>query len=249
MRVIKFLSPLKPLKPAYHLFLKVFKIRRVLDAKAYVDTVKKSGALQLELLKKEDCVPSSKVLEIGCGYLHLGRYLIDFLDKSNYVGVDPNDWLRNLAVKKDELSELIHRKAAVFLNNENFDATEVGKEFDFIFSHSVLSHAAHWQLNQYLENCLKVLAEEGVILASIRLAEGNEFGSKGNNGEDSGCQEWKYPGVSYFTLATVKETAKKLGLSAIYKPEYTAFYIQERPCEYHDWIVFRRNKGSNRQNS
>lgn len=233
---------LSPLRPAYYLFLRVFKIRRVIDAKNYVATIEKSGLLQLELLKKEGCAPTSKVLEFGCGYLHLGRCLIHFLDKSNYVGVDPNDWLRNLAIKKDNLHGFIDSKGALFLNNEDFDASSTGKSFDFIFSHSVLSHSAHWQLALYLENSLKVLAPQGVILASIRLAEGNDFGSMGNNGKDSRDLEWQYPKCSFFTLATIKETAQKLGLTATLKPEYTAFYIQERPSECHDWIVFRKKE-------
>jgi cyclopropane fatty-acyl-phospholipid synthase-like methyltransferase len=58
--------------------------------------------------------------------------------------------------------------------------------FDYIFSHSILSHAAHWQLDQYLENSKRVLAPNGVMLASIRLAEGNSYGSGGSpNKSDS----------------------------------------------------------------
>ena len=98
---------LSPLRPVFYFLLRTFKIRRVIDAKTYVGTVEKSGLLQLELLKREGCLPSSRVLEFGCGYLHLGRCLIAYLDEAGYVGVDPNDWLRNLAIKKDKLEALI----------------------------------------------------------------------------------------------------------------------------------------------
>lgn len=50
-----------------------------------------------------------------------------------------------------------------------------------MLSHSVLSHAAHWQLGEFLANVGVVLAPGGVILASLRLAERNAYGSAGSN--------------------------------------------------------------------
>ena len=231
---------LSPLRPAFYFLLRTFKIRRVIDAKTYVGTIEESGKIQFELLKREGIQPSAHVLEYGCGYLHLGSVLLNFLEESHYVGVDPNDWLRNLAIRKDKLEGLIEDKKPLFLSNDTFDASGSGRVFDYIFSHSVLSHAAHWQLKQYLENALAVLAPGGTIIASIRFAEGNEYGSLGNAGEDSLCEEWQYPGGSYFKIDTIAETAKSLGLTMTHKPEYTAYYTQKRPAECHDWVIFKR---------
>ena len=57
------------------------------DPKRYVSNDMVSGQLQLELLKRQGCQPTSKVLELGCGCLHLGIPLLRFLNESNYVGV------------------------------------------------------------------------------------------------------------------------------------------------------------------
>jgi len=51
-------------------------------------------------------------------------------------------------------------------------------------------------------------------------------------------KEWQYPGVSWFKLSTITKTADIEGLTTVHIPEYTAFYTETRPNEYHDWLVF-----------
>ena len=211
--------------------------------KRYVGTDRKSGQLQFELIKKVGCQPNTRVLEIGCGCLHLGIPLIQYLDKGNYVGIDPNEWLRQKAMKKRKTRDLIEVKQARFLSVDNFDASSLDIKFDLVFSHSVLSHIAHWQLEQFLQNVSKVLESDGTILSSIRLSEGNVYGSTGTpNGEDSMADEWQYPGVSFFKLSTVRKVAGEQGFTVIHLPEFTEFYTKVRPNEFHDWILFQRKK-------
>jgi len=105
------------------------------DAKHYVHTDGISGLLQFELLKREGCRPDSTVLEIGCGCLHAGIPLIQYLEKGNYVGVDPNRWLRQEAMKNRHVRRLVKHKQARFLAVDDFDASGVGMKFDIVFSH------------------------------------------------------------------------------------------------------------------
>jgi len=213
------------------------------EADRYVGTDEVSGKLQLELAKREGCKPGSKLLEIGCGNLHGAVPLIEYLEKGNYVGVDPNEWLRKVATKKRHVRQLLKEKRARFLNVEDFDASQLGIKFDFVFSHSVLSHCAHWQLELFLRNISRVLAPGGRILASIRLAEGNAYGSSGTpDREDSRDETWQYQAVSWFKLSTVKDAAEKQGLVAVCIPEYTEFYVETRPKEFHDWLVMYQKR-------
>jgi cyclopropane fatty-acyl-phospholipid synthase-like methyltransferase len=224
-------SPIKRLLIPY--------LPRTLKARSYVGTDEVSGQLQLELLKQQGCRPNSKVLEMGCGRLHAGIPVMVYLDKGNYLGVDPNEWLRHTVMKNRHVRQVIEEKQPTFLSADDFDASELGIKFDFVLSHSVLSHCAHWQLELFLRNVAKVLAPGGRILASIYLAEGNAYGSRGTpDKEDSMHQEWQYPGVSFFKLSTVVKTADTLGLTAVHIPGYTEFYTQTRPKECHDWLVF-----------
>lgn len=169
---------------------------------------------------------------------------MQFLERGAFVGVDPNAWLIKDAIQKPELQRLVAEKQPEFLFRDDFDAGSLNRKFDFVLSHSVLSHAAHWQLEQFLRNTAGVLAPGGRIVASIRLAEGNAVGSAGSpNHEDSMDEQWVYPGVSYFKLATVNAVADRVGLVARNAPEHTAFYTRTRPREYHDWMVFSHKEG------
>lgn len=210
-------------------------------ARVYVATDEVSGQLQLALLKREGCSPSSRVLEVGCGCLNAGIALIGYLKADHYVGIDPHEWLRQAALGTRRIRRLVACKRPVFLTRDDFDASALGLSFDFVLAHSVLSHCAHWQLNQFVANVSRVLAPKGRILASIRLAEGNPYGSPGTpDKKDSMDLEWQYPGVSWFRFATVAETAERYGLTAVVIPAYTEFYISQRPREIHDWMVLAR---------
>jgi len=218
-----------------------FRLKNLLKPKdpvEYVGTTKISGEVQFELLKKEGLSPKSTILEIGCGHLHLAVPIVKYLEANNYVGIDPNVWIRKLALKDPAVANLMKEKNVTFLSVDDFDASSTGRVFDYIFSHSILSHAADWQLGLFLQNAKKVLAPGGRILSSIRLAEGNNYGSTGTpDKEDSKDAEWVYPGVSWFTLPRIQREAAKVGLKVQVKPEYTEFYIKTKPNEIHDWLV------------
>jgi SAM-dependent methyltransferase len=209
------------------------------EARRYVGTGLGTGATQLELLKLEGCAQGSDVLEVGCGCLTAGVPLIEYLEAGRYVGIEPNTWLVESALKVRRIRRLAARKRPVFLAREDFDASELGRTFDYVLSHSVLSHCAHWQLDQFIANASRVLRPGGRIVASIRLAEGNDYGSRGSpDKKDSRDEEWQYPDVSWFTFETVRETAARHGLDVAVKPEYTERYVARIAREFHDWLVF-----------
>jgi cyclopropane fatty-acyl-phospholipid synthase-like methyltransferase len=210
-------------------------------AKEFVGTDDTNGNLQLALLVAEGCTPASSVLEVGCGALHTAVPTVRFLDAGQYVGIDPATWLREAAMTAPAVRRLMSEKQAEFLDVDNFDASSLGRTYDFVISHSILSHAAAAQLPEYLANTSKVLSARGKILASLRLAEGNDFGSAGSpDGADSEDGTWVYPGVSYFTVDTLRRTAASLELDVEFKPEYTALFTAVQPHQVHDWVVFTR---------
>jgi SAM-dependent methyltransferase len=181
------------------------------------------------------------VLEVGCGCLNAGVPVMTYLRRGRYVGIEPNRWLLDAAFADRRVALLARRKRPMFLTVTDFDATALGRTYDYVLSHSVLSHCAHPQLDQFMSNVTRVLRPTGRIVASIRLAEGNAFGSPGTpDKEDSRHDEWQYPDVSWFTLATVQQTAARYGLSAAVKPEYTQLLVARREHEIHDWLVLSR---------
>lgn len=210
-------------------------------AARYVGSTSRSGRVQLEILQREGLTPGATVLEIGCGALHAGLPIIEYVEHGRYVGLDPNEWLREPAIRSRRNAATMAAKQPQFLTREDFDASELGLTFDFVLSHSVLSHAAHWQLSQFFEATAKVLAPGGRIVASIRLAEGNRFGSPGSPSlSDSLDEAWVYPGTSYFTLPTIEKTAALSDLRVCVVEDHTARLTEVRPEESHDWLVLER---------
>lgn len=199
------------------------------EATRYVATSRASGEVQLELLKLEGCTSGDAVLEVGCGCLNAGIPVMQYLEAGKYVGIEPNRWLLDAALASRRVRWLVFRKRAVFLERTDFDASELGRTFDYVLSHSILSHCAHHQLDEFVANVARVLSPKGKIVASIRLAD-----------RDSMDDEWQYPGVSWFSLATVEETAARHGLRVVVKSEYTALMTARRPHEIHNWLVFSR---------
>jgi SAM-dependent methyltransferase len=215
---------------------------KVAEARAYVGNGAVSGSLQCEILKKEGCKPESYVLDIGCGALYAGFFLAHYLNEYRFVGMEPNKWLIDAALEQECVQDVMDRKSARFLYRDDFDASSLNTGFDFILSHSILSHAAEWQLDQFLKNTSKVLNPGGKIVASLRLAEGNDLGNSGTvDKKDSKDDHWLYPGNSFFQFDTVVQAAAICGLKAELRPEFTELLTSVNYGEFHDWFVFTRS--------
>lgn len=209
-------------------------------AQAYVGNANEhyfmAGICQLELLKRNGLKPHHNVLEIGCGALVLGRPLIQHLDPDRHVGIEPNTWLVDAARGHfPDMGDLFSDKKPIFLDRTDFDASETGRKFDFVMSHSVLSHAPHWQLPIFFEKVSKILGPYGVVVASLRM-----FDPNGKLMGDSLHEEWQYPGASYFAIETIQREARKVGLEAEHIPEYRALFTRYTPSNIHDWIRVKR---------
>lgn len=194
------------------------------EAKQYVCTDEGSGWLQLAILWAEGLQPTDSVLEIGCGALHLAVPLGEFLDVGNYVGIDPNAWVRQTRVT--DLNYLISARGAHFETRDDFDARDLGRTYDYVFAHSVLSHATDEQLRLFLARSAEVLAFEGKIIFSVRLGE-----------HSSHSKRWRYPEITCFSIDDVEHEARAQGLKVYVDHDYTEFVTALRPDEFHDWII------------
>lgn len=225
------------------------------DAKSYVtgglpQVWGISGGLQLELLKRNGCVPTSKVLEIGCGCLNAGVPIMRFLEPDNYVGIEPNKWLVDAILQEDDVAALVKDRRARFIYTDAFDASSANTLFDYVISHSVLSHTARAQLELFMRNVRAVVKPTARVVASIRMTD-----RKGNLHRDSNDTEWQYPvskvervarrlvglkvppGVTYFSFETVTKIAQEHRFDVTWEREYREFFTKTSPAESHDWIV------------
>jgi len=203
-------------------------MKTFLDAQLYTgcseDAYEIVGNMQLNFLKLEGCHPDSIVGEIGCGCLCGGHKIINYLNSGHYIGVDPNSWLIETAL---ETRPELKLKNPRFLSNDDFSLPE---PVDYIISHSILSHAANWQLPLFFNNLKKSMKSQAKIIASIRFAE-----------KDSNNETWQYPGVSYFSWETIETTARNCNLSVVRREDLRAMMIEKAPAHHHDWLMVTLN--------
>lgn len=180
------------------------------------------GRMIYDFLVECGLTSESRVLNIGCGNLSEGRLLIHHLEPGRFVGVDPAGWLVEAALEK--MPELLHKEPR-FLWRTDFDASGEGEKFDLIVSHSVLSHIAHWQLDQFLANTRKVVDESAVCVASFI-----------NDQYNSLDEQWVYPGVSRFRLPTIQAAGWHAGWRVEMMPEWRGRMMVAASNDTHHWL-------------
>ena len=99
-----------------------------------IDIFHEAGQKVLTILLSEGMTPASKLLEIGCGCLRCGYWLISILEEDNYFGIEPNTHMLQ-AGQEIMLSENTFKfKKPRFDNNDQFDLNVFDEKFDFFYS-------------------------------------------------------------------------------------------------------------------
>lgn len=151
------------------------------------------GQWQLEFLKSQGLRPNHSFLDIGCGDLRGGVLFARYLDRGNYTGVDQAE----IAIRQGLLSadESVLQKEPSFFVGGDFGFERIGKHFDFLWAHSVLSHVDLSIAGKCIESAFSALRPGGVFLASFfRAPEERPFTTSQlyRNGSADTEQEEKY---------------------------------------------------------
>jgi hypothetical protein len=135
-----------------------------------VDFFEPVGRLQLILLLKEGLYPDSKVLDIGCGCLRGGYWLIHFLDPDCYFGIEPNREMLEAGIEYFLEPGLLEMKRPKFDSNPNFASSVFGEKFDFFMARSIWTHASKAHIQTMLDGFLRDSRDNGVFLTSYKRA-------------------------------------------------------------------------------
>lgn len=131
-----------------------------------VEKFEMGGRVQLIALIRAGLYPCSKVVDVGCGALRGGYWLIHFLNKGCYFGIEPNRKMVDSGIQELIEGEMLDAKCPMFDHNTFFDTSVFGKKFDFFIARSVWAHAAKSHICAMLDSFVNDSTETGVFLAS-----------------------------------------------------------------------------------
>lgn len=133
------------------------------------------GEAQIDFLRSRDLQPSDRVLDIGCGDLRGGRYIIDYLDAGNYTGMDISP--AALGAAHETLSGAgVRHKRPLLVCNDDLRFDEFDRPFDVVFSHSVFTHLPIEYIEECFANLRQILADGGRAYLSYGDVEDTESG-------------------------------------------------------------------------
>jgi SAM-dependent methyltransferase len=125
-----------------------------------------AGRLQLATLLREGIYPQSKVLDLGCGCLRGGYWLIHFLDPGCYFGIEPAAAMLQQGIEHLIEPEVLEEKQPRFDNNDRFDLSVFGVKFDIVLARSIWSHASKGQIVTMLDAFLAASSPDAFFLTS-----------------------------------------------------------------------------------
>ena len=173
------------------------------------------GRLQLITLLRAGLYPQSKVLDIGCGCLRGGYWLIHFLAPGHYCGIEPNRAMLEAGLRHLLEPEVLRTKQPRFDYNASFDASAFGEKFDFFLARSIWTHASKGQIAQMLDSFVRSSAGGAIFLTSYLRARWPIFpdymGSKWVGRSDESSRR----GLVFHRLGWIRTECHQRGLRVI----------------------------------
>ena len=115
----------------------------------------KTGRAELEALIRNGLNPWSKLLDIGCGALCGGYWMIHFLDAGGYHGIEPNQHMLKAGIEYLLEPGLLETRTPRFVYNDQYDFSGFGTKFDFFHAHSIWTHAPKKDIEKMLDGFVK----------------------------------------------------------------------------------------------
>jgi len=177
-----------------------------------IDDFERGGREQLIFLLMHGLTPPSKVIDLGCGVLRAGYWLIHFLDPGCYFGIESS--AERLAIGTTTILEprLQETKQPRFDINPNFDTSVFNETFDYFLAYSIWTHAPKQQIVVMLDNFVRDSSERGVFLTTFLPAQWPGTDYHGNTWVGT-SHESQTPGCIRHSFSWVKEECRRRDLS------------------------------------
>jgi hypothetical protein len=124
------------------------------------------GREQLGYLQRAGLRSNSKLVDIGCGVLRAGYWIIGFLEPGFYCGIEPHRERLEIGIHGILDAGTLERKQPRFDGNSTFDTSVFADKFDFFLAYSIWTHASKLQIQTMLDGFLRHSTEKGKFLTT-----------------------------------------------------------------------------------
>lgn len=124
------------------------------------------GVEQLVVLIENGLTCESTVLDIGCGALRAGRWLMPVLASGNYHGIEPNEAMLERGI--EHCQAVVDEREPTFDTNDRFDFTVFGTKFTHFLARSIWTHASKPQIESMLDSATESGADDFRFVTSYR---------------------------------------------------------------------------------
>lgn len=174
----------------------------------------KAGREQLSYLLLAGLNLDSKLVDVGCGVLRAGYWLIHFLNPGCYFGIEPHTGRLEMGVNIILEPEVLNAKRPQFDTNPHFDTSVFGEKFDFFLGYSIWTHASKRQIQTMLDSFLRDSTEEGKFLTSYLPASLENPDYKGDRWNGT-SHESDVPGCIYHSRGWIETECDRRELSVL----------------------------------
>jgi hypothetical protein len=147
-----------------------------------VQGFEEGGREQFRYLLRAGLTPGAKLVDLGCGVLRAGYWIIRFLDAGGYCGIEPHPDRLQIGIENILDPGTLECKQPRFDRNPHFDTSVFGEKFDFFLAYSIWTHAAKPQIETMLDAFLRDSRDHGVFLTTFLPA--------GRRGRDYRGDQW-----------------------------------------------------------
>ena len=131
----------------------------------------KPRSWQLDFLKKFGLKPNHKLLEYGFGLIVGSEFIIEYLDKDKFVGVEISELLVREAKRRIKMKKLEEKNPKfLYLDFPSFDCLK-NMTFDFVWSGAVISHISPESLKIIFSELKKFIHKGSKIYFDFRYSE------------------------------------------------------------------------------
>lgn len=196
------------------------------------ETFEQAGRMHFIRLLENGLLPESKVLEIGCGCLRIGYWLIRFLEQHGYAGFDPARNRVELGLKYLLRNSELDAKQPRFSFNADFATDVFNDKFDFFLACSIWTHCSKKHIQIMLDGFLANTSDQGVFVVSYLPPLSNDDDYMGEDWVGT-SHESSIPGIVRHSLNWIQQQCDIRDLTLI--------ELSGVDCDSQIWLRIEKN--------